>query len=169
MKIWKIIAIIWLMATAVSSCKSLELARRNRQKKRMEKLIQKFSLDSSTIQRDTIYSISLDTVYFPEIKWDTLHTYQLDSIMVVQKDGVKTELKIMTDTFWLQNTVLQKDTVIETKDTTIYVEKIKLVDKTPEKNKGWVKYLTKVLIVGSIILLLIILAFIAGKLIKIQK
>jgi hypothetical protein len=142
----------------------------NRQKKRMEKLIQKFSLDSSTIQRDTIYSISLDTVYFPEIKWDTLHTYQLDSVLVVQKDGVKTELKIMTDTFWLKNTVFERDTVIEIKDTTVYVEKIKLVDNTKETViPKWRTVLNNISINLVMILIFIVIGFFVGKLIKIRR
>jgi hypothetical protein len=151
----------------VSSCGSIKRAVENRQKKRMERLVQKFSLDSTIYKRDTIVKYSVDTLTIPEIQWDTIHTYQLDTLVEIQRDGVVTELKIMKDTFWLKNTVIERDTVLETKDTTIYVEKIKLVDKTPEKAPNFFNKWMVNLGIGSLILFIFLLfGYIANRLFK---
>lgn len=73
----------------------------------------------------------------------------------------------MKDTFWLKNTVIERDTVLETKDTTIYVEKIKLVDKTPEKAPNFFNKWMVNLGIGSLILFIFLLfGYIANRLFK---
>jgi hypothetical protein len=76
----------------------------------------------------------------------------------------------MTDTFWLKNTVFERDTVIEIKDTTIFVEKIKLVDKTPEKVSNFFdKYMMNIGVGTVILLIFFLLGYLANRLIKIKS
>ena len=71
----------------------------------------------------------------------------------------------MRDTFWLQNTVLERDTIYKTNDTTIYVETIKTVNTTPEKKPN---NLLGYLRVGStILLIMLVLGFFIG--LKLRK
>lgn len=66
---------------------------------------------ASTIHMDTLYV--LDTITIPQIKWDTLREYKLDTLYEVQKDGIRTEIIIKKDSFWIQNTVFERDTVYQ--------------------------------------------------------
>jgi predicted transcriptional regulator len=138
----------------MSSCKSLELARRNHQKKRLEKLVKILGVDSSYSTIDTIINESEIEISFPAFTVDTIMEYQIDTILVASQDGVKTEIKIMTDSVWFETHIFERDTIIQLKDTFIYKEVIKTVNTTPEKRENvwkWWHYLLTGAVVGLII------------------
>lgn len=140
---WLITLLILLV---LSGCTDLKRLKKNRQKKKLEKLVESLGVDSSYSQIDTVYSERIDTLKIPSITVDTVMYYQLDTISVVQKDGVRTEIKIMTDSFWLETHVFERDTIYKTKDTTIVKEVIRTINTTPEAFKGnkwkwWMMYI----------------------------
>ena len=147
-------------------CTTLKTLQENTQKRKLERLLDKFSVDSAHYKVDTIFRTTLDTIKIPEISYDTLVQYYLDSVRVIEKDGVRTELKIMKDTFYLQNTVFKRDTVVEYKDTVITIEKIRTVDVTKVTyfwDRPYFKYLTT----SFVILILVLIGYILYK--KISK
>lgn len=142
MKKWIIVLLSLLLLTG---CTDLKRLKKNRQKRKLEKLVNVLGVDSSFIQMDTLVIEKKDTLTFPAITIDTILEYKIDSIYVATQDGVKTEIKIMTDSVWFETYVFERDTVIVTKDTTIIKEIIKTVNTTPEAPKDgkwrWWHYL----------------------------
>ena len=107
--------------------------------RRVEKLANKFSLTWTT---DTIIKIDTikfnDTITIPEIKWDTVVKWNFNEPVVVEQDGIKTEITVMTDTLWLKNTVLKRDTIIELRE--VVKEKIKNNYIPKEVTKTWIPW-----------------------------
>ena len=128
----------------------------------MERLIKKFQVAPEVLKTDTIFKVRHDTFLIPEIKFDTMVKYFIDSIKVITKDGIRTEIKIMKDTFYLQTTVFKRDTIIELRDTVITIEKIITVDTTKVK-APWVTKLLGGVVYSLIIIVLLLISYLLYK------
>jgi hypothetical protein len=146
--------IFFLLAFLLASCASPQA----RALKKINKLIEKHHLQLDTVRTESTDTIFLrDTISIPEIKWDTLVKWKFDSLINVEQDGVKTELRIMRDTLWLRNTVYARDTFLEVKEVTKTITKSVL---TPKEIKTqvvpwWVILLLITAVLGWIITLVV--------------
>jgi hypothetical protein len=125
--------------------------------RKINKLIEKHNLKADTVVRENTDTFYLtDTLTIPEVKWDTVVAWSLDTLMIIQRDGVETQLQIQTDTLWLQNTVLSKDTVFQKQQVVKTVTKeVKVPEKIIKKKKyipWWVKVLIFTLAAALIVL-----------------
>lgn len=132
--------------------------KRNRAKEKVEVLIQKYDLEVDTLyetKTDTV--LRLDTFVMPEIRLDTLFSWYMDTLYVIEKDGVETRIQIRPDTMWLSTTVHERDTVFEVRDVIRTVTKTVQIDTKPERvwSIPWWIYLIIALLSGGLIYLMV--------------
>lgn len=125
------------------------LSPKQRAIKKINRLIKKHDLKSDTVIKESVDTFYLtDTLTIPEIQWDTLVEWSLDTLIVIEQDGVKTEFQIFTDTLWLQNTVLERDTMYQKEVVTKTVtQEVKVPEKVIEKEKyipWWVWFIVAI-------------------------
>lgn len=130
-------AVLLCLLFVISGCYN-PLAKRDRMKRKVERIVRLYALDKDTtesIKIDTVFKN--DTVTVPEIRTEFEYIYGYkDTIVHYEDAGITTTLMFVHDTVRVKSIVHKRDTVIQYKDivkTVIKTVPISLEPEAPKK------------------------------------